>query len=638
MSLFRKLSLLLVASFIAYVFLLSSMPLAFFEQQPSTEIYLLPSSNNTANVYSSALLSCVFCGTPVSLSKGTNALDAFSCSEQAILSCGSLSLNFSLSSASKSILSNPPAPVTPRQYDFSFLAVLILALSIAFLLFNSNSMSELFLSFLGAVSASFIAFFHAHSLGVGFIVPIILICLLLYLLNARKKHSIPKPKQTHDFVLLGVSLSVFLVLYVLALNFFVSDANIWGSYYYRHVEETLSKGTTLYYDSLSYLGRQFTYPPAFFEWAASFSELFGSQTFEQLRLPLHALAVFWWGISTWLLFKKFNARSRVIAWFVMLATTFVLTTLTGVTLHVLAYALFNTALVFFESSFVFSIALFTLSFATHPSVLALLPFYLYASNKLEVKREWVLKGIALAIAGVLLSLLFYAPIFSRAGLPYEIVPSQWGYLLNYGLQGFASEWGLLLPLAALAFALAWRKPVAWLVLFLSLANIFISFRANLLLGVILAAFIPLVFSSELKHKRFLALLLLFPLANMLLFPAVFPGGKDWCTWSTALPVCISPFKYVERYTSSDSIVVTNPLFGHNEAYYGKRRVLADLYVEYADEAKYAAEAEAYWNANFTKSEQYNVSVWVMDNMYGKNRSAPGDKVYDNSAFSVFVKK
>lgn len=636
--------LLFIAGFLAYAALLSTMPLAFFAQQPSTEIYLSSFANSTATIYSATSLSCSSCGELVSLSNGFNQLDVSKCGGRVFISCESMSLNFSKNSAAFPLASTPMQPPVQRQYDFSLLLTALLALACVSLFFRNNSFSELLLALFALPSASLILFFHARALGISFAVPLLLAALLAYFAFKQAKHPAQKSKTIRspflnsNSFLLGFCLSVLLMLFVLALNFFVSDANIWGSYYYRHAEETLSKQSAFYQDELSYLGRPFTYPPVFFEWAASFSELFNSKNFEGVRIPLHALSVFWWGFSAWLLLKKFKANERVLAWLVLLATTFVLTTLTGVTLHVLAYALFNTALVFFESRFAFSLVLFTLSFATHPSVLALLPFYLYAVNKLEIKHEWVLKGIALAVAGVILSLAFYIPIFLRAGLPYEIVPSQWGYLLNYGLQGFASEWGLLLPLAALAFLLAWRKPAAWLALLLALANVFISFRANLLLGIILAALIPTALSNYLKDKRFLALLLLFPLANILLFPAVFPGGRDWCTWSTALPVCISPFKYVEQHTPSDAIVGANPLFGHNEAYYGKRRVLADLYVEYADEAKYAAEAEAYWNANFSRAQQYNVSVWVMDNLYGKNRSAPGDKVYDNSVFHVFVKR
>lgn len=646
----EHLALLLLVSLAAYALFLTTVPAAWLERPSSAEIYVTGNSQTETVVYSSEETPCTLCGKEKTLQKGENTLGTEECRDSVLLTCGGLLLNYSKETM---IAKNERTPAPQKSPDLLFLSVLLLSLSCV-VLWKGFSMSlEFFCLALGGVSVAFITAFHARALGFEWLV-FPALCALLAFLFFRNKHAPGQGKKQrkppargarthekrsplHNANTVGLGLSLMLVLYVLFLNIFVSDANIWGSYYYRHAQTAFEKQTVFYEDEFSYMGRPFTYPPGFFEWGAAWASLAGADSFEAVRLGLHLLVVFWWSASAWLLFKKYGLRERVLAWLLLISTTFVLTTLGGVALHIVAYALFNTALLLLEANLVFSSLVFAASFATHPTVLFMLPFYALAQNRFELEREWVAKAAAVGFLGVVLSLPFFVPIFMSAGLPYEIVPSQWGYLLSYGAHGFVNEWGMLVPVMLLALAGAYRNPVAWLVALLMLANIIVSFRANVLLGITLAGFAPIALHKELEDKTIFALLLLFPLANLLVFPGFFAGGKDWCTWSTALPVCITPYKYVDAHTEVNAVVGTNPLFGHNEAYYGKRRVLADLYVEYADEDKYGAEAEAYWNGNYTRAEKYNVSVWVVDDLYGNNRTAPGNRVFDNGVFHVYVK-
>ena len=96
-------------------------------------------------------------------------------------------------------------------------------------------------------------------------------------------------------------------------------------------------------------------------------------------------------------------------------------------------------------------------------------------------------------------------------------------------------------------------------------------------------------------------------------------------------------QFIEQYTTPNDNVVINPMLGHLEAYYGKRKVLADLYVEYADEQKFRDENKFYYNLTTEQLEKYNITIFVLDDMY-KERDLPDfDKIYDNGFYHIYKK-
>jgi hypothetical protein len=173
---------------------------------------------------------------------------------------------------------------------------------------------------------------------------------------------------------------------------------------------------------------------------------------------------------------------------------------------------------------------------------------------------------------------------------------------------------------------------------LLLFNTYVSLRSDLVVAMVGAALFPLVFAKWLKDDRIYAVLIaLFILPNFLIGAVVLSGTQYYCSWGLANEMCTSPMEYLSFYTPGDSKVAVDPLYGHLEAWVGRRPVLADLYVEYADPQKWVAENDFAWNGNSAAAEQYGVDVFILHDYYKTPRSVPFDRTYDNGFMHVFRK-
>ena len=438
----------------------------------------------------------------------------------------------------------------------------------------------------------------------------------------------------------ALAFALAFVLLMLSLKVFIGETDIWGPYYYRHAEKTYAIGSTLYYDDLSYLGRDFTYPPAYFMFAAQVSSLAQAPSSDAMRFPTHMLVMLFSIFTTYLLFENFEWRGRLLASLMLVAYTFYFITNTSITLHALSFGLLNSSVILFRrkdgGAGVLGTAALGLSFATHPLSLLAFPLYAYATGGFSLDLK---KALVFGIGAIVLSLPLYLPLFLKSGLPNEIVPPQWGYIHSFGMEGMYLDMLFLLPmmLLAIVFGLAHKdflNPLILLAFFLATA--FVSFRANIFLGVFLAGFFPKVFEQELKDKRFLSLSLLAVFLNIAIVPLIYSGITDWCSWGAANDMCIAPMQYIAKHTPTEGRVAADPEFGHLEAYYGRRPVLSDLYVEYADERKYTAEAIFYYTLDTAPLTPYNVSILQLDDKWGVIRHLNNtDRVYDNGYVHIF---
>jgi len=69
---------------------------------------------------------------------------------------------------------------------------------------------------------------------------------------------------------------------------------------------------------------------------------------------------------------------------------------------------------------------------------------------------------------------------------------------------------------------------------------------------------------------------------------------------------------------------------------GGKKVLADLYVEYADEKKFLAEDRFYRELNVSYLRPYNITLAILDDKSGIKRNLESfDRIYDNSYFHIF---
>jgi len=433
-----------------------------------------------------------------------------------------------------------------------------------------------------------------------------------------------------------------LVIAVLILRF--GPVDWWGAYYYRNVQNALEQGNTLFYDDLSYLGRNFTYPPVFFQIASEISLLLGATNYESIRLPFHLFVVFVYAVSIYLLFRNFKTWQQRVAGASLFAThAFVMIFSATVTLHVVAYTFMNISLLLLEKREsvlkILSVVFLSVALSAHPTSIVLFPVYVYAIGRFKI--DWDrFKNAAITLATAsFLSLIFYLPLFIINGLPYETASNLWGYFLSYGFVGVLYDMQFLLPLVLITslFAVI-RKPFQLAALLLVLAvlvNAFIAFRVNLIVTIMLSFLFPMVFGEKLKDALVLSVFFVFILANMLLIPVLFSGTTRWCRWVYANDMCTKPMQFIDMFTSTGERVAINPEYGHLETYIGQRKVLADLYVEYAPSDKFYAEYNFYEKADPAYLEGYNITLLVLDDTDHLRDIEDADRVYDNGFVHMY---
>lgn len=529
-----------------------------------------------------------------------------------------------------------------RPFPWSSLAALALSIVLALSLARDRG-GRLVLLLAGALAA--LAFeFQLAALGAPLLFSLLLAAGLWRLRGARAGFSID-PRLAREAALFALAWAAFIVL----VNTALGSVDLWGPYYYRHAEETLARGTPIYFDALSYLGRPATYPPAFFDFSAALAGLAGAPSFEAARLPIHWLLVFAWAFGTYLLFSRLAWPRRALASLSFFAAWTPLMMSTVHTLHVYAYALLALGIALLELApgrlRWAGVPALAAGFAAHPTVLFFLPVYWWAARGFAFDLAWLKRAFLVGAASAALSLVFYAPIFLASGLPYEIVPGQWGYLLTYGLDGVRFDLQLLLPLMALAALVGLRGarlrwPSLAVLAFLFL-DVFVTFRVNLLLVTVGAALLPLALVRGNAGNRLLYLVLaVAALGSLALGLVAHTGTRDYCQWGLANDACLAPVRYLARHASYGDALAVPPLFGHLTTWLSGRRVLADLYVEYADESKFGA-VDHFYQTGDVSSLRGKASLAMMDEMRWPSRAASdgrvlgaGARLYDNGFASI----
>ncbi len=524
---------------------------------------------------------------------------------------------------------------------------ILLSLAIALLVYKGHSIDWLtsFLIFFGASLSAIALQMQLHN-NLGFsewLVPLLLALGVILLWKSKSRQTLAQnvPKTLRkEAVIFGVAFTA--IIAALMLRF--GPVDWWGAYYYRNVQATLEQGSTFYYDQLSYLGRNFTYPPVFFQIASQVALLLGQYSYESVRLPFHLLVVFAYSVSLYLLFRKFKRWQERLAGASIFAThAFVMIFSSTVTLHVLAYFLMNLSLLLMDrkESVLKILSAVFLSFAlsAHPTVILLFPLYVYAMGLFKIDWKRIRNAALMLVSASFLSLIFYLPLFMINGLPYETAPNLWGYFVSYGFIGIVYDLQFLIPVALITalFGVV-KKPLqlaALLLVLAVLANALVAFRINLIVTIMLSFLFPLTFGEELKDSFVMSVFFLFILANLLFMPVLFSGTTTWCEWVYANDMCVKPMKFIDKFTSTSDTVAINPEYGHIETYVGQRKVLADLYVEYAQSDKFYAEYNFYQNSDTGYLQGYNISLMVLDDNGRLRDLAYSDRIYDNSFIHIY---
>ncbi|MEM4389728.1 MAG: hypothetical protein QXG98_03615 [Candidatus Micrarchaeia archaeon] len=518
----------------------------------------------------------------------------------------------------------------PGGYDFTLLAVFALALAFPFV--SRRGVVERVLVFFVLLAAALTIHFRLAWWGLGWMG---VGAMLLSLALERKMGA--RGSGRTDVLKQGAGFAIAFALYVALLIALVGKEDVWGSYYYRQAQATLQRGTTNYFDELSYLGRAFTYPPGFMEFAAQAARLAGTYNIADIQIPLNLLVAAFFALTLYAVFERWQMHERILAAMLFLSEWATLYTATGITLHLYAYGFLNIAIYLLERSAALSAGALALSGIAHPTSFVLFPFFSFMSREYRFEWRWARRSAIVLAAAALLSAPFLGPILLANGLPNEIVPQRWGYLLSFGLEGlqFDFQFVLILALVVALYGL-WQRTFlpALAILLLLFVNAFVSFRANLLFAFAIATGVPLILRRTMTPGLG-TLVLAIVIANYLTAPLISSGTKWWCTWGQANDYCLQPMRYIARHTTSDARIAINPYFGHLATYHGKRAVLADLYVEWADYDKWRAATDFYEQKNISPLATYNITLAVLDDLH-EHRDLPAlNRIYDNGFMHVF---
>lgn len=447
---------------------------------------------------------------------------------------------------------------------------------------------------------------------------------------------------------------MYLILVVLTLLtplVYPTLTTTWNSYYERQVQATFENERIPRYDYLSYLGRGMTYVPSYFAVKSIFLWVSGLAISDLSSILFMLLLNFFLAISFAEFSKhlKMEYRERFLLFMYVLSTTFILPWVISPYLHLVAYILLYGILAFsFESLRTKGRTFFAgfclgMSGLMHVSSLFAFPF-LYLLLKEKPRKENVSKALIVTGIACAFFLVFFSKNLMLFGLPNEIEKDRWGYLIDAGLDGAWADFMFVIPLTLYALHRAVNnrielKHTHYLAAIL-FVYIFITYRLNIFLAIFMGVYTIKIFKRELKRKDFYNIALALCILSLSLkFYSMGGNSKFVCHDGFLRNECTSVYSFIGTNTPAGARVGSDPFYGHSIAYLSQRPVLADLYVEYADEEKYEDAIELFWIRNTSVIDKYNLSVILLDNLTKEPAFGEGgvDKVYDNGVMMVYVK-
>lgn len=529
-----------------------------------------------------------------------------------------------------------PEPSLLTMFLVSLLSLILPGLLICSKFFKFREFSGfLALSVAASIVITVFVSWVLNFLGMTSILSNVLILITLILLVYPRQFNFPKG----DNKVLG--LIALFVLFSIASQFAMpSHDSMWSVYYERQVDAVYYNGGIPQQDTLSYLGRPFTFTPGYMLLRASFSWL-SSTIPEQSFFVFQVLGNVFFASSVIFLCKKLNLKlteSAIVLMF-LYSSAFIFGWAIVSLLHLFGFSLLllSLALVLGEDKHpIASVILLGFASIFHASFLFGYPLLLFALMK-DVKWGRI---IAYTLLGGLIFLALYSFVILNFGLPTEIEQKNWGYFITGSVIDLGTNSVGLMSLAvlpALLFGFKKERKLVLLSLILIVIFLFVTYRVNIFLSVIVAMLFVRVFNS----KQMLALFLLFvasALVNYQIYQGLIGAEK------------LDPFTYIDLNTKLDSKLLLEPLYGHTSNYFAKRESLADLYVEYASDEKYIDEVNFIaswdkggdlsilnkWNITYVINEKRSRAIAV--NTYIMPRKeitfANLDKVYDNGFIDI----
>jgi hypothetical protein len=443
--------------------------------------------------------------------------------------------------------------------------------------------------------------------------------LILIAYTFRKRFALAEQKLSFNTLQKELSIEailvvVFFVYLAIFYGMFIpSHKTYFNIFYERGTAQLLENAGLPAIDELSYLGRRFTFIPGYFYLEGSIGLLTGLERLHLFALTICFASVFFL-FAAIALAKGLKLTNSYMLFPVFLAmSTFIFSALTLTPRHCIALSFLMVALLLsLKRRFALtSLALFAALLIQIPNAvffLAIAPLILMVSKQETSIRKAIIRTVKpLAIACLLFSITYLA-LFWHAGLPYQIVPHRWGYLISLGPMLVLADPGILFFLFGFFVALeiffilkgkaqlTEEKKLLFIASVLALSiEAFVSTRFVLVSAFLIALFI--CYFIESYSKKFselftimLAFVLLLGIYLAIIFSQSFTVG----------PEVDAATQFLKHYSGTNENVLADPYFAHLIAYDSGRRTLADLMVEYADEAKFN---DAY---RFLKEKDYGI--------------------------------
>lgn len=476
---------------------------------------------------------------------------------------------------------------------------------------------------------------------------------------------IPREKKDSatDFDKKAFVASLILICFFIFLQLFsVSHFSEWNIYYERQTSLFMADSIPLY-DPLSYLGRPSTFDPGYFLFESNIAKL-SSLSQDYLFATSAFFAILLLLFSSLFLAKslKFSFSQAILFFILLITLNFNFTNFLLSPRHILAVSLMLYASAFFinnKKGWVWlGLIAGSLVAIQIPAAIffALFLFAIGINSRNDLLNRTNIYAAILASAVFLFS---FASILLKYGLPYTAKMKDWGYLLHLdnGWLMFDMNIAYYLLLFSILLGIFLFKSMDWAdrkiyaAMLLSLILEFtLSFRFNIVTQALFAIFLiksifyilpkkyPKIFPQDLLK---IALALLFLFAIYATFENI---QKEPSQLSTLQE--LSPMLFTSRLPE-DSNFLVEPLYGHSLAYFGKQKVLADLYTEYADTKKLDAEYDFLVNGNKSVLEEYSINYVLVYKagvhtsvqpfiQFDKNFTIPYlSKVYTNGLFDLY---
>jgi len=547
----------------------------------------------------------------------------------------------------------------PETSDFNPLGLFLIVLSIAvFALFVFSSRGLLEKSALSLAFSTILAIAVAFALSMfsafnefNFIALFLVLNIAIAVAFAKNLKLNYGKLDWKNLYALEVLAIIFIIAGALFFNVFTQNhLSYWTSFYERESGLVASAQGIPLTDPLSYLGEKpFGFMSGYFFINSGFSFLTGLEGAGNFAL-LSAFAKVFFLISALFFFSALglSRNKRILAFILACFAAFMLADLMFNVRHVFAYSLFLLGIGMLIKNKGFAAPGILIGFAAFVQTPLLIMFplaYWMICNKPRIKA--LAKSFVIACA---IALALFAPVLLNAGLPYQARPEKWGYLTGMPLYGILVDLLALIifffiffvpDIAKKQLALnPYPKKLAIAVVLGILIEIFISYRFNIITTILFAAFLAEIFPEdklkEIFTQRALCALFALGLAVALVVIAGFSAPVQ----------ATDAANFLAEFTSQDSSVLSDQQLGHTITYFGKRKVLADLAVEYASQEKLDDAARFLRTRDYSILEKYGIDYvfapakWLNENvietryLHEPLEFDALDKIYANEEFFI----